>query len=313
VFNFKYGHDMQIATAPSSSVIEQTKAKMFNEGFWMGLGAKLLDILIVLVIAFIVTTILKKIIRKFFKVNRGANEKYGNQRTLTLMKLVESVLVYVVNFIVIIASLEALNVPITSVLAGAGVVGLAVGFGAQNLVKDIITGFFILLEDQFSVGDYVRIGQFEGFIQEIGLRTTRLKSFTGEVHILPNGSILSVTNFSRTNSVAIVDVNISYESDIKYAESVIEALLEELPHKYEDMVEKPQLLGVQMFGGSEVTLRITSEVKPMKHNIIARDLRKEIKLRLDQKGIEIPYPHMVFLNKQAEAPIGEEQKGRVRG
>jgi moderate conductance mechanosensitive channel len=303
---------IQLATAPTNSVIEQTKAKIFSEEFWMGLGAKLLDILIVLIIAFIVTTILKKIIRKFFKVNRGANEKYGNQRTLTLMKLVESVLVYVVNFIVIIASLEALNVPITSVLAGAGVVGLAVGFGAQNLVKDIITGFFILLEDQFSVGDYVRIGQqFEGFIQEIGLRTTRLKSFTGEVHILPNGSILSVTNFSRTNSVAIVDVNVSYESDIKYVESVIEALLEELPHKYEDMVEKPELLGVQMFGGSEVTLRITSEVKPMKHNIIARDLRKEIKLRLDQKGIEIPYPHMVFLNKQAEAPIGEEQKGRA--
>lgn len=202
----------------------------------------------------------------------------SERRTVTVAKLLENIVAYVVMFIMLIAILGVFNINASGLLAGAGVIGLAVGFGAQSLVKDVITGLFILLEDQFSVGDYVKIGQFEGVVLEIGLRTTKVKSWTGEIHTLPNGSIVQVTNYSVSNSVAFVDVSISYEADIAKAEQVIEELLEELPAQYEQMVTTPQLLGVQTLAASEVILRVIAEVEPMQHAVIARALRKEIKI-----------------------------------
>jgi small conductance mechanosensitive channel len=194
--------------------------------------------------------------------------------------------------------LSALTINVQAMLAGAGIVGLAVGFGAQSLVKDIITGFFIIFEDQFSVGDYVRIGQFEGTVEEIGLRTTKIKSFTGEINILPNGSIVEVTNFSLYNSVSVLDIGIAYEGDIEYAEKVLQEYLETTPEKYPELVKTPELLGVQQFGASEVILRIVAETLPMKHWYIGRQLRKDIKLILDEHGIEIPFPRMVMYSRQ---------------
>ena len=123
-------------------------------------------------------------------------------------------------------------------------------------MKDIITGFFIIFEDQFSVGDYVRIGGFEGTVDEIGLRTTKIQSFTGEMHIFPNGNINEVTNFSLHNSVAVIDVGVAYEENISHVEEVIQELLTDLPNRYEDLVAPPELLGVQNLAASDVVLRI---------------------------------------------------------
>ncbi len=185
----------------------------------------------------------------------------------------------------------------SSLLAGAGIVGLAVGFGAQSLVKDMITGFFIIFEDQFSVGDHVRIGQFEGNVESIGLRTTKVKSWTGEVHILPNGTISQVTNFSLNNSLAVVDISIAYGEDVEKAESVIEELLETMPVQYEELINPPQLLGIQTMGPTEIVLRIVAETKPAMQASIARTIRKEVKLQLDQHGIKVPYPKFVEFSK----------------
>ena len=220
------------------------------------------------------------------------------------MKLLENVLTYVVYFIAIMSILAALTIDVKAMLAGAGIVGLAVGFGAQSLVKDIITGFFIIFEDQFSVGDYVRIGQFEGTVEEIGLRTTKINSFTGEIHILPNGSIVEVTNFSLYNSVAVLDIGIAYEGDLEYAEKVLQEYLETTTEKYPELVKTPELLGVQQFGASEVILRIVAESLPMKHWYMGRQLRKDIKRVLDEHGVEIPFPRMVMYSRQD----GGEQK-----
>jgi len=187
-------------------------------------------------------------------------------------------------------------------LAGAGIVGLAVGFGAQNLVKDIISGFFIIFEDQFSVGDHVRIGQFEGNVETIGLRTTKIKSWTGEVHILPNGSIVQVTNFSLNNSLAIVDIGIAYGEDIEKAERIIEELLVKMPEQYQELVKVPELLGIQTMGPSEIILRIVAETLPMQQAAVARRIRKDIKLLLDQHGIESPYPRLVMYSRDTDQP-----------
>ncbi|MCA1032295.1 mechanosensitive ion channel family protein [Bacillus timonensis] len=269
-----------------------------DEKLWIGVGMGLLKIIAILIVAAIAVKLGKITIRNIFKVRSKGPLQISERRETTLHKLLENVLSYVIYFIVIMMILDTLTIDVKALVAGAGIVGLAVGFGAQNLVRDVITGFFIIFEDQFSVGDFIRTGTFEGTVEEIGLRTTKIKSFTGEVHILPNGSIVEVTNFSINNSISIVDVSIAYEGDIAKAERVIEELLQELPDKYEDMVDTPQLLGVQSLGASDVVLRVISEVQPMRHWHIGRMLRKELKLRLDENGIEIPFPRLVTYSRK---------------
>lgn len=278
--------------------------KLMDENLWFAIGESVLKIIAILIITGLLIRVGKIAIRNFFKVRTRGPLRITERREATLMKLLENVLTYVVYFIAIMMILSALTINVQAMLAGAGIVGLAVGFGAQSLVKDIITGFFIIFEDQFSVGDYVRIGQFEGTVEEIGLRTTKIKSFTGEINILPNGSIVEVTNFSLYNSVSVLDIGIAYEGDIVYAEKVLQEYLETTTEKYPELVKTPELLGVQQFGASEVVLRIVAETLPMKHWYIGRQLRKDIKLLLDQHGIEIPFPRMVMYSRQE----GGEQK-----
>src|SRR5690625_1552052 len=127
--------------------------------------------------------------------------------------------------------LETFGVPVSTLLAGAGVVGLAIGFGAQSLVKDIISGFFIIFEDQFSVGDYIMINSLEGTVEEIGLRTTKIESWTGEQHVIPNGDISIVTNYSIHNGISVVEVNVPYENDINEVKRLLDEIISGLPNK----------------------------------------------------------------------------------
>jgi len=272
-----------------------------NEDIWIALGLSLIKIIAILVLAAILLKVVKITLHNIFKVRQKTLLRISERREATLLRLLENISTYVVYFVAIIMILDTIGIPVATILAGAGIVGLAVGFGAQSLVKDIITGFFIIFEDQFSVGDFIRVGNFEGYVEEIGLRTTKIKNWTGEIHILPNGNIAEVTNFSLSNSVAVVDVSIAYEGDIEHAENVIRELLKELPEKYEDMVAAPELLGIQNLAASEVVLRVVCETKPMRHLYISRMLRKEIKIRLDEHGIEIPFPRIVLYNRQEEA------------
>ncbi|MBT2641062.1 MULTISPECIES: mechanosensitive ion channel family protein [Bacillaceae] len=288
----------------TQAFLNKLSQKLMDEELWFAIGESALKILAILIISGLLIRVGKVAIQNFFKMKTRGPIKVSERREMTLMKLLENVLKYVVYFIAIMSILAALTIDVKAMLAGAGIVGLAVGFGAQSLVKDIITGFFIIFEDQFSVGDYVRIGQFEGTVEEIGLRTTKIKSFTGEINILPNGSIIEVTNFSVYNSVSVLDIGIAYEGDIEYAEKVLQDYLETTTEKYPELVKTPELLGVQQFGASEVVMRIVAETLPMKHWYIGRQLRKDIKLLLDQHGIEIPFPRMVMYSRQE----GGEQK-----
>jgi moderate conductance mechanosensitive channel len=291
-----------------NKLIDKMGASLLNEDLWLNFGQGLLKIIGIMILSTILIRVGNAVIGKIFLLRTKSPLRISERRENTLVKLLDNILTYLVYFVALLMILETLSFDVKALLAGAGIVGLAVGFGAQNLVRDIITGFFIIFEDQFSVGDMIRVGQFEGTVEEIGLRTTKIKSWTGEINILPNGNITEVTNFSVNNSVAFVDVSIAYEGDIPKAERVIEDLLLELPDKYEEMVAPPELLGVQNLGPSEVVLRVVSEVLPMKHFHISRVLRKEIKMRLDEHGIEIPYPRMVMYTRQDE---GAKQKERM--
>ncbi|MBM6616923.1 mechanosensitive ion channel family protein [Bacillus suaedaesalsae] len=282
-----------------------------NELVWITIGQGFLKIILILIMSTILIRIGKIAIQKFFMIRTKSPLRVTERREATLVKLLINILTYVIYFISFIMILEVFTINVTALLAGAGVAGLAIGFGAQNLVRDIITGFFIIFEDQFSVGDYIRTGTFEGTVEEIGLRITKVKSVGGEIHIIPNGSIVEVTNYSISNSVAIVDISIAYESNIELAEKVIQELLEETFSKNEDMVKQPEVLGVQTLGASEVVIRVISEVKPMRHFAVARLLRKEIKVALDENGIEIPYPKLVTYTRQESLDGTEnvQQKG----
>lgn len=280
--------------------IQRIVDKFQNEDTWLNLGEGLLKIVLIIIITNIVIRLGKLAIHNIFKIRNLSPLSTSERREETLSRLLDSILTYVVYFISLMMILSVLGIDVKALIAGAGVVGLAVGFGAQNLVKDVISGFFIIFEDQFSVGDQIQVGQFQGNVEAIGLRTTKIKSWTGEVHILPNGSITQVTNFSLNNSLAVVDISIAYEEDIEKAEEVISELLEQMPAQYEELVKVPELLGVQTLGPSEVTLRIVAETLPMKHVAVARRIRKDVKLYLDKHGIEIPYPRMVMYAKDNE-------------
>ncbi|WP_338152455.1 mechanosensitive ion channel family protein [Indiicoccus explosivorum] len=287
-------------TEETLNLIADIRELLVSEDTWIFLGIIALKVLLIVLISVIAVKILRTIVRRVLAIQLKGPLHTTDRRQRTLVKLLENVVAYVVYFAAILAILSTFQVDTAGLLAGAGVVGLAVGFGAQSLVKDIITGFFIIFEDQFSVGDFVRAGTAEGTVEEIGLRTTKIKAFTGELFILPNGSIVDITNFSVNNSIAVVDISIAYESDIAKAEKLIQGFLENLPENYDKVVKPPELLGVQMLGASEVVLRVTAETLPMEHFAVSRNLRRDLKIFLDSHGIEIPYPRMVTIQRSPE-------------
>lgn len=217
------------------------------------------------------------------------------RRMQTIGRLVNNMVSYTVNFIVLLLVLSELGVDLAPLLAGAGVMGLAIGFGAQSLVKDIITGFFVIFEDQFSVGDVIKTGGFQGTVEEIGLRVTRLRSPTGEIHMIPNGSITQVTNFSRTNSIGIIDVSIAYEADLARAEDVVRQAAAAVCAGSEDAVGEPKVLGVHTVGAAGVILRIVYDCKPMTQYEIGRQMIAAIKQALEEAGIAVPNSRLVAL------------------
>ena len=195
------------------------------------------------------------------------------------------------------AVLESFNIPVATLLAGAGVVGLAIGFGAQSLVKDMITGFFIILENQFDKGDFVRVNTSgttvaEGEVLSLGLRSSRIQGYEGELYMIPNGTINEVVNFSRYNSIAFLDMNFSIQEDLDQVESTIDKYFENHWREEEVLVEQPAILGVQDIQQGEATIRIMLTAQPMEHFGAARRTRKRLKQYLESQGVFVSVPTM---------------------
>ncbi|TVY10708.1 mechanosensitive ion channel family protein [Paenibacillus cremeus] len=274
----------------------KTVSYVTNPEIWTGLLISLLKIALIFIAARLLIKIANSALQHMLIERERSPLKFDPRRTKTIGKLMGNIVTYVVNFIMILMILSQFGVSLAPVLAGAGVVGLAVGFGAQSLVKDVITGFFIIFEDQFAVGDVVQIGTFKGKVEEIGLRVTRIKSWTGEVHIIPNGAIAQVTNFSIHNSLAVLDVSVAYGADVNEAMKLLEKTVKKHFESSPNLVKEPEVLGVQMLGTSEVTLRVTAECKPNTQAAVARLLNAEIKKAFETGGIEIPYPKVVTIS-----------------
>lgn len=266
---------------------------ILNEQNWINLGLVCIKIIFIFLLTAIVIKVGKSIIRRVFAVRLKSPLRYSERRHNTLIKLLENVLTYAVYFIAVLSILSTFNIDVRGLIAGAGVIGLAIGFGAQSLVKDIITGFFIVFEDQFAVGDEVQIGTFRGVVEEIGLRTTKVRSYVGELFIIPNGTISNVVNYSVFNTIVTIDIKVSYESDIEAVEKMLEGFLESLIMKYKELVKVPEILGVQEISSYDLVLRIGVETIPIMQDDIARRIRRDLKEFLEQSGVDIPYPIVV--------------------
>ncbi|WP_282140166.1 mechanosensitive ion channel family protein [Cytobacillus oceanisediminis] len=239
-----------------------------------------------------------KIIHRSFE-GIGRKERISPGRSKTLQSLAKNIFSYVLIFIFAVTILQIFGIKATAILAGAGVVGLAVGFGAQGLVSDVVTGFFILLERQIDVGDYVTTGSYSGIVEQIGLKTTQIRGFDGTLHYIPNREITSLSNHSRGNMRALVDIGISYDDNIDEAITVLQETCDKIAQVNQAIVEGPNVIGVQTLGSSDVVLRIIAKTENMEQWAVERQLRKALKEALEANGIEIPFPHQVLIQKQA--------------
>lgn len=258
-----------------------------------------LRIFFILVGYFVLVFLVRFLTRRFVKLVEDEDRSTRSEREKradTIAGIINTTSWIFFGVIVLFMMLREFNINITPLLTGAGVAGIAIGFGAQSVIKDFLQGFFILAEDQFRVGDVVKIGDHSGSVERITMRTTRLRSLDGNVHIVPNGEIKIVVNMTHGWSRALVDVDVAYKEDLDRVMLIMETAASGLQkeEKYKNSIlEKPQVLGVQKLGDSGITIRLIVKTSPLKQWEITRELRKRIKEVFDREGIEIPFPQMV--------------------
>lgn len=263
------------------------------------------EILLIIVITFLVIRLVDQLVDRIFKLS-----KTDSNKAQTLRKLIKSVSHYLIYFIAFVSLMIQIGFDPRPVLAGAGIVGLAIGFGAQNLVRDVITGFFLIFESQLEVGDIVEInGSITGTVEEVGLRVTKIREFNQRLHYLANGTITQVTNYNREKMRAIIPVTVPYETDLNKVNQTLEKLCEDIKEKYEDdLVEDPEVMGVTDIDQTGVQFTITAICKPKNYWKLEREMRKEAVLALNQHGIPIAYPRsVIYSSSEIDAFHSKEQ------
>ena len=238
-------------------------------------------------------------------IRRARLDSEQRQRRLTLIPLIESALKYLVYFGATIIILKELGQDVTPVLAGAGILGLAVGLGAQNLINDLVSGFFILFEDYYLVGDYVEVAEAEGVVERIDLRTTWIRDDDGRLHIVRNGNIEKVLHYSKPYSVAVVQVTVAYDNDLDKVFEVLTGVSDRLVAEEPQVLEPCEIRGLEEFSDWGMVIEIETKVKPGLHLDLARDIRRRIKTAFDEAGVVIGRPQGLSL-AQYERAGGEE-------
>lgn len=246
----------------------------------------------------------------------GGRETYHEraQRVETLVGVFHGVATLTVGVLGVFVVLREIGLDVTPFLAGAGIAGVAIGFGAQSLIRDFLTGFFIIMENQYTVGDVIRAGDLSGMVERVGLRTTVLRDLAGTVHVIPNGEITKVSNLTHEWSRAVVEVGVAYGEDVDHVRYVMHeagrAMRAEAAWR-EVMLEEPEILGIEAFGDSALAFKMIAKTAPLKQWDVARELRRRIKRAFDAEGIEIPFPQQIVYRRE-EPPRPEGAKRRRR-
>ncbi len=265
-------------------------------GVWGGPALIALRITLIAIVAWVAAAILNRMIRLFRERIAGRlGDREQIKRAETLGRVFRYIVSVVLSIIAGVLILSELGVSIAPILGAAGVVGLAIGFGAQSLVKDYFTGFFLLLENQLTTGDVVEVAGKSGFVEDVTLRFVRLRDYGGNVHYIPNNLITSVTNMSRGFAQAVIDVGVAYREDTDVAVGLMKAVGQEMR---DDAVYGPKILddldiaGVERWDDSAVILRCRFKVKPLEQWSVRREFLRRMKKSFDASGIEIPFPHL---------------------
>ena len=289
---------------------------------------KPLLILTIVVVAVIVRAVLRRAISRFvartveggptlsrgirrvgagsFIDDAGISDARRRQRTETLGSVLRSIASIVVFSVGAVQALAVVGVNLGPIVASAGVVGVALGFGAQNLVRDFLSGIFMIIEDQYGVGDVIDVGEAVGSVEAVGLRVTRLRDVEGGVWYVRNGEILRVGNKSQGWSRAIVDVDVAYDTDLDLATTTIRSAADGLradPAFSDLIVEAPEVWGVERLGADGVTIRLVVKTVPLQQWAVARALRRQVKDALDANGIEIPFPQRTLWVRDGKDPL----------
>jgi small-conductance mechanosensitive channel len=289
--------------------LEIPLAQRFREEFLnVDLLIRLIQVGIVLVVAYAAyrlgRVLLARLEREVHEEDPLA-KRIREQRNRTLASVLHSVLVVVIVIMTLLTVLDVFRVPIRPFLATIGILGLAISFGAQSLVKDIINGVFLLVEGQYGVGDVIRVGDTAGMVEKITIRSTTLRDVQGVVHAIPNGEITKVSNLTKGWSRAVLEIGVAYKEDI---DRVMDVLRDIGVGMYADsewsgvLLEEPTVPGVEQFADSGVIVRMMAKTLPLKQWDVARELRRRIKRRFDDEGIEIPFPHVTFYWGDGQAP-----------
>jgi small conductance mechanosensitive channel len=260
---------------------DQLWNKIADADMWVNILFSSIRIVIIFIITRIVIKIVSRIIDRTMARKQEGKIRVNPRRFITVGELMKNATSITCNFIMILLLLSEINVKVGPLLASAGVLGLAIGFGAQGLVKDVITGFFIILEDQFAVGDVIQTGTYKGTVEVIGLRTTKLVSWQGEVHIIPNGTIASVTNYSMSNSLAVVDIPMKGEQALDESVHLVKRALTGIEDRDLNIVKIPDVLGIQSMSTSEYVVRIVAECLPNSRASVERQIQSDVKKTLE--------------------------------
>jgi moderate conductance mechanosensitive channel len=267
---------------------------------------KLLSILLTIVIVLIITRIIlntgKNVIQKILKPRKGVldyQKKIARAETLT--PFFYSIFSFFIYFIALTIILRKIRIDTTPIIASAGVLGLAIGFGAQAIVRDFISGIFILLDGTISVGDVITVNSHTGTVESMNLRHVQLRKFSGELWTIPNGEIANFGNYNKDWTRAVVEVDLAYEQDIEKGMQELENIGKQWSEKNKDIIlETPVVQGVMSLGASGITIRLIAKLKPMTHWTAERDLKRLIKNHFDSQGVEIPFNRQVVYFRKEE-------------
>lgn len=249
--------------------------------------------ILILVISYIIFKIIKALVKKTFKLEKKIKDEKKKRTIMYLFINIFKIFIILIDAIMI---LDIFGIDAKSLLTSLGIFAAVIALALQDLIKDYIAGITIIIEGQYRIGDIIEVDGFKGEVTFLSLKTTKIKAYTGETKIIANHNVNNIINYSMNESLAIIDVSVSYEADLNKVELVLTDLCNKLTMELEDLKGPVQLLGVQELGSSAVIYRITCLTESMKHINIQRKILKEIKMELDKKKIEIPYPQVVIHN-----------------
>jgi small-conductance mechanosensitive channel len=249
-----------------------------------------------------------RIVRGMAIARKARSGRESEDRAETLVGVFRNTMSVVILSGGVLMLLDEVGIPIVPLMGGAAVFGLAVAFGAQNLIRDYFCGFMVLLEDQYGVNDVVRVNNIEGKVERVSLRVTVLRDAAGVAHFIPHGTITTVSNLTHGWSRALLEVGVAYKED---ADQVMQVLLELCDELRRDgrfgplIIEEPEMLGVDAFTDSAVHIKFSLKTKPLRQWEVKRELLRRIKRRFEQLGIEIPFPHRTVYHRYEDAAPDE--------